>query len=345
MNEDMGKQEIRVAVRGSCVSYQMPWEDILEQMNRPGADRNVSDTPRPQECLKHMMQAHHQIFLLIAITRSSEELHKLREKMRAAVEKEYPDEEKHLPGRDCHDRIPPSVEKFLREHEQEKLQGGKKFWRLKKATPGDAPQPIDKCMDNLRPQTICIDRSIQGASDPASLREAGLRRIGDIHATTSNTGILPFVMPFMASRPDFFPDKRWRRMFWKTCGSTVSFGLECVSLILRTVTFQCEAEHTMNLATSLAGTANQATHTDVSGLIHAAQNLYKKLRTGFIGMVHHRIRIGGDMNKLPFATCLTALERKLAWAAKYLATIWLANKPCVRLWDTDSSGPKSTMEI
>eukprot|EP00973_Karenia_brevis_P043630 6044686-Karenia_brevis.AAC.1 len=30
MNEEMGHQKIRVAVRVSCVSYQMPWEEILE---------------------------------------------------------------------------------------------------------------------------------------------------------------------------------------------------------------------------------------------------------------------------------------------------------------------------
>eukprot|EP00973_Karenia_brevis_P070234 9761932-Karenia_brevis.AAC.1 len=58
MNEEMGNQKFRVAVRGSCVSYQMPWEDILEQMNKHGADRNASDIPRPPECLKYMLRAH-----------------------------------------------------------------------------------------------------------------------------------------------------------------------------------------------------------------------------------------------------------------------------------------------
>eukprot|EP00973_Karenia_brevis_P042247 5848043-Karenia_brevis.AAC.1 len=58
MNEDTGNQEWRIAVRGSCVSYQMPWEDILEQMNKHGADRTVSDIPRPQECLKYMSRVH-----------------------------------------------------------------------------------------------------------------------------------------------------------------------------------------------------------------------------------------------------------------------------------------------
>eukprot|EP00973_Karenia_brevis_P071518 9937645-Karenia_brevis.AAC.1 len=49
MNEEIGQQKFRVAVRGSCVSCQMPWEEILEQMNKDRADRNVLDIPRPQD--------------------------------------------------------------------------------------------------------------------------------------------------------------------------------------------------------------------------------------------------------------------------------------------------------
>eukprot|EP00973_Karenia_brevis_P081787 11338724-Karenia_brevis.AAC.1 len=73
----------------------------------------------------------------------------------------------------------------------------------------------------------------------------------------------------------------------------------------------------MSLGTGFAGKANQAMHTDVSGLIEAGLIEAAHLYTGK-GL--HRIPIGGDMNKLPFATGLTALEKKLAWAAKYLAT-------------------------
>eukprot|EP00973_Karenia_brevis_P037637 5194023-Karenia_brevis.AAC.1 len=57
----MGHQKFRVAVRGSCVNYQMPLEEILEQMNKHCADRNVLDIPRPQDCLKYMLRAHLQV--------------------------------------------------------------------------------------------------------------------------------------------------------------------------------------------------------------------------------------------------------------------------------------------
>eukprot|EP00973_Karenia_brevis_P043645 6046170-Karenia_brevis.AAC.1 len=62
-----------------------------------------------------------------------------------------------------------------------------------------------------------MDRSTAAAGDPATLRESGLQRIGDIHAKTDKTQvvqfhskyfsrILPFVIPFMVSGLDFLPD-------------------------------------------------------------------------------------------------------------------------------------------
>eukprot|EP00973_Karenia_brevis_P070312 9774128-Karenia_brevis.AAC.1 len=39
----------------------MPWEEILEQMNKHRADRNDLDTPRPQDCLEYMLRVHLQV--------------------------------------------------------------------------------------------------------------------------------------------------------------------------------------------------------------------------------------------------------------------------------------------
>ena len=61
MNEHMGQQKYRTVVRGSCISYHMPWEDILEHLSRNCSDRNLSDTPHPQECLKYMLRVHLQV--------------------------------------------------------------------------------------------------------------------------------------------------------------------------------------------------------------------------------------------------------------------------------------------
>ena len=56
MDEEIGKQQFRTVVRGSCCSYQMPWEDILEDLKNNCSDRNLSEIPRPQECLKYMLR-------------------------------------------------------------------------------------------------------------------------------------------------------------------------------------------------------------------------------------------------------------------------------------------------
>eukprot|EP00973_Karenia_brevis_P057833 8050534-Karenia_brevis.AAC.1 len=72
--------------------------------------------------------------------------------------------------------IPSSVEKLLWEHEREKRQAESvkkiNLWKVKHGTPGDAAQPMERCLDNLRPQTICLNRSTTAASDPATLRES-----------------------------------------------------------------------------------------------------------------------------------------------------------------------------
>eukprot|EP00973_Karenia_brevis_P090835 12404518-Karenia_brevis.AAC.1 len=113
----------------------MPWEEILEQMNKHRADRNVLDIPRPQDCLKYLLRVHLQVngvdfkkhlkqvmvrpFVLPALVnflidhnhevfRGRGDAQKLRESMRIAVEKEYPDEEKHLPECDRLGIIPSS---------------------------------------------------------------------------------------------------------------------------------------------------------------------------------------------------------------------------------------------
>ena len=58
MTEEVGKQRFRTVVRGSCCSYQMPWEDILESLQRNCTDRNITEIPRPEECLKYLLRVH-----------------------------------------------------------------------------------------------------------------------------------------------------------------------------------------------------------------------------------------------------------------------------------------------
>eukprot|EP00973_Karenia_brevis_P024938 3437129-Karenia_brevis.AAC.1 len=130
-----------------------------------------------------------------------------------------------------------------------------------------------------------MDRSSTAAKDPATPRESSLQRIGDITAKTDKTEvvqfhskffqILPLVIPFMVPGPDFFPDKRWRRIYQNSPIVTpqafvASSGRRVEQCrtdwnalpILRNVVFKWQAEHTMSSATSFAGKANEAMHTD-----------------------------------------------------------------------------------
>ena len=55
------------------------------------------------------------------------------------------------------------------------------------------------------------------------------------------------------------------------------------------------------------------------GRVKAAQSLYHHLHNGFTGKGVHRVPIAGDTTRLPYATGLTPLEKRLAWAQHHLA--------------------------
>ena len=98
----------------------MPWEDILEDLKRNCSDRDLTEIPRPEECLKyllrvhlnvngldfkkHLKQLHVRPFVLIAlldffIDRNHEVFRgkgsavELRARMREAVSRHYPETE------------------------------------------------------------------------------------------------------------------------------------------------------------------------------------------------------------------------------------------------------------
>ena len=141
-NEEMGAQKSRTVVRGSCASYWMPWEDILESLKKNCSDRNLTDIPRPQECVKYMLRVHLQVrgidlnkhlkqimvrpYVLVALLnylieqnhevfRGKGSAEELRERMRKAVEKEYPETEADKPHAERKGAIPTSVLELLAE--------------------------------------------------------------------------------------------------------------------------------------------------------------------------------------------------------------------------------------
>ena len=52
----MGKQEYRTAVHGNAWSVAMPWEDVVDSLNRAIADKNLTELPRTPEQLKYLVR-------------------------------------------------------------------------------------------------------------------------------------------------------------------------------------------------------------------------------------------------------------------------------------------------
>jgi hypothetical protein len=56
--EVVGQQQRRVRVRGTAVSFSMPWEDIVRDLQDNLTDAALLEIPRPAECLKYAVRLH-----------------------------------------------------------------------------------------------------------------------------------------------------------------------------------------------------------------------------------------------------------------------------------------------
>ena len=190
MNEKFGQQRWRTRVKGSACTFQMPWEDIITDLQRNVDDSELADIPRSSECLKYMLRVqlkvgnvdftkklkqlyirpwmvlrllyylieqNHQVF------RGKGRAIELKERMRAAVEREYPEHQGHLPEEEREGHIPKSLLTMLREAEEEKSREGPPVKRIrrgvnlddeKNATPGPGAQASEQCLDNIRPLSV-----------------------------------------------------------------------------------------------------------------------------------------------------------------------------------------------
>ena len=380
-NENLGEQRWRTMVRGSCVSYMMPWEDILREL-RQNCEVDGTALPRPSCCLKYLLRVHLNVaghdmekhirglrvrpFVLVKllcflIDREHEAFQgkgsaqELKEKMRRAVEAEYPETESQLPEDQREGEVPSSLWQFLREAEekrrQEELTGEKwdrrlKLFRTKNATPGDAATCVSKCLDEVRPMAMCLDRNNASSCNPAEARENTFERFGSLHVQTGSkwlsqwcpqyfSQVLPFVIPRMVSGPDFREEAQpWRRQKFldaprvpvQTFVRAFARRVEAVCRtdwtalpILRSVSHKFTAEHTMSTLANFCGKRGWTADTKAAEFVKAAQSLYRHLHHGFVGQGMHRIPIAGDTSKLPLASGLTALEKRLAYAQHFLA--------------------------
>ena len=112
--------------------------------------------------------------------------------MREAVERHYPEEEGEVPKAERQGKIPPCILEELKRQEEEgedevDPDRRRKMPRLvqeKNATPGDCGRPVEKCMDDVRPSAVTIDRNPSACTDPVTMREKALERYGDLKVQT-----------------------------------------------------------------------------------------------------------------------------------------------------------------
>ena len=382
LNEELGQQRSRTLVRGAACSFHMPWEDILQDLAKNcGKKLDMLQIPRSQECLKYMLRVHvrvahtdlrkflkqcyvrphvllHLLFFLIdrnhEVFRNKGCAVELKKKMKEAIQQEYPDEESEKPEAQREGSIPTALLEALQEAHQKPDDPGtaeaeaKKmrflFEREKNATPGDGSRSVDECLQDIRPQAVCMDKEATSNSDPATLREKAIGRYGDLYVQTGSklipqwhskyfAQVQPFVIPRMVSGPDYDMLNRWRRQYEDApCVSPQAFvagfarrvesngRTDWSALpIMRSVAYKHSVEHTMSAHTAFQGKRDRPVHADAKDDVLALQELYWHLHNGFVGKGVHRVPIAGDTTRLPYAEGLTPKQRRLAHAHNFLA--------------------------
>ena len=406
MNEELQQQQFRTKVRGSAYSFHMPWEQILEELRQHCLGEELEPIPRKAECLKYILRVHLRIdkysmekvlrqltvrpyvllqllYYLIdqnhAVFRGRGSAQQLRERMRAAVQREYPVSAEQMTRPDGEQEwfLPTDYIESLSEAATKKV---KRHFLIKEknATPGDGDISLEGCLADRRPFSVVTESSGLASTDPATLRANTLSLFGStVNDDKTNrdrsqeaqikdgklvvqTGhspihqwegkyfsqILPFVIPFMVSGPDFEfyqQKKRWRRRDvagpnsaeflpapWVSASRFLAgFARRCESQcrqdwaalpIMRTVTFK----YTVETAGSLFQAPFRRQHgrvmdTTATQIIQDAKALCHALWNGCQRFGNIRVPINGDTTRLPYADGLTSRQKQLAREIRYKA--------------------------
>ena len=262
-NEQFGRQRWRTRVRGTACTFQMPWEDIIQDLEKNISDEHLLEIPRPVECMQYVLRLHmkigfvdftkklkqlyvrpHVVLLLLyflidnnhMVFRNKGTAEQLKERMRTAVQREYPETEGDKPEVERVGHIPKPLLAIINEAEAEldkkkathaesdasactHRQHRSSVFEEKNAVPGDGAREAETCLDNLSPVGCTLDRSVRSVSDPATQREGAYAQYGDgkLHVQTSGKFMrqwnwkwpslaFPSSMPRCASGPDFRED-------------------------------------------------------------------------------------------------------------------------------------------
>ena len=267
MNEVVGQQQWRTRIKGSVASFQMPWEDILQDLNRNVDDATLAEIPRTAASVKYLLRVHLKVGT-VDFTKKLRELRvrpfvvllllhwliernhpvfkgkgtalELKQRVKLAVEREYPETEATLPEDERAGHIPEAIATMVEEARAAQMEvntddaaSAPRVKRLKitsvndekNATPGPGGRKPEDCLKDANPVYLGMDRSAQSVSDPATQREkaVGAYDMGDINVHTGAqfvdtwhpsyaSKVFPFSVTRAVSGPDFRPDQgRGRR--------------------------------------------------------------------------------------------------------------------------------------
>ena len=159
MNEEVHKPKFRTRVQGAPISFQLPWEAILEDMQKNIDSADISHLPRSQESLKYFLRVHLNVqgiemkshlkhlrvrpwILLRLLSMLIDSRHEvfdgkgsaaqLKAKMYSRVHKEYPETESHVPEFERQGTIPASVLELINSYKSTE----QSILQTKNATPG-----------------------------------------------------------------------------------------------------------------------------------------------------------------------------------------------------------------
>jgi len=140
----------------------------------------------------------------------------LRQQMKDAVAKLYPtsDSEKLKPGEEQKSQLPDDLMDLINPSSSEHKRKTVQLIREKSSTPSDGGAASSHCLWNNRPHAVSAGVSPGAIGDPSSTRMGAIMQHGKIEVQTGHklisqweskyiSQVLPFVIPFMVSGPDY----------------------------------------------------------------------------------------------------------------------------------------------
>ena len=248
--------------------------------------------------------------------------------------------------------LPADIVDFAKPVEPSKKKRIVEYIRDKSSTPGDGGCTYDDCLRHNRPASVNIGVTSGSLTDPAAARMGAIMKHGNLQVQTGHSlisqweskyisQVLPFVIPFMVSGPDYTfhsNDRRWRRQqrgeeleapWVSACKWTAGFARRCESQcrqdwtalpIIRSVNFRHAVETGNTMVTvPVWWKRGSGLKPSAEEYVAMAQKLCQVLWQGHVRYGNIRVPLNGDTTRLHLAEGLSKTEKLLARRIGYMA--------------------------